>query len=101
MEATYRIAPASFGPAKITIEPKIYTGSAITLTEKDITAKIGGDTALTYGKDYEIVEGSYKNNVKKGTARVMIKGIGDYAGTKTVKFKITSKKLVWFWKLFK
>ena len=93
MEATYRIATSSFSSAKITITPQSYTGSAVTLTEKDITVKLGKDTVLTYGKDYEIVEGSYQNNVKKGTASVMIKGIGDYAGTKTVKFKITSKKM--------
>lgn len=91
MEATYRIAPSSFSSAKITIAPQSYTGSAVTLTEKDITVRLGKDTVLTYGKDYEIVEGSYKNNAKKGTASVMIRGTGDYAGTKTVKFKITAK----------
>ena len=90
MEATYRIASSSFSSAKITIAPQSYTGSAVTLTEKDITVKLGKDTVLTYGKDYEIVEGSYKNNVKKGTASVMIRGMDNYAGTKTVKFKIAT-----------
>lgn len=92
LSATYRITKVSFAKAKITVKPQAYMGRAVTLDEKDITVKLGGDT-LTYGKDYTIVEGSYKNNTKKGTATVTIKGMGDYGGLKTVKFKITAKKM--------
>jgi len=46
------------------------------------------------------VEGSYEDNVKKGTARVTIAGKGSYGGTKTVKFRIMSKKMAWFWRIF-
>lgn len=66
----------------------------------DITVNLNG-TELKYGEDFEIVEDSYQNNVKRGTATVTIKGKGNYGGEKTVKFKITSKKFVWFWNLFK
>ena len=75
--------------------PQTYTGSQIYLngaTGEDITAKAGGKT-LTYGVDYEILEDSYVNNVKKGTASVKIRGINNYGGTKTVKFKIQAKKM--------
>ncbi len=99
IETTYKIAQASFTKAKITIKAQSYTGSAITLDADDITVKVGS-TKLTQGVDYEIVEDSYTNNVKKGTASVTIKGIGNYGGEKTVKFRIASKNFIWFWNLF-
>lgn len=68
--------------------------------DKDsVTVKIGKET-LIFGTDYEIVENSYANNIKKGTATVTIVGKGNYGGTKTVKFKIKAQKLSWFWRLF-
>ncbi|MDE6015704.1 MAG: DUF285 domain-containing protein, partial [Acetatifactor sp.] len=92
LSATYHITKVSFSKAKITVNPQIYTGVPVTLSEKDVTVKIDSAT-LTYGKDYTIVPGSYQNNTKKGTATVTIKGMGDYGGTKTVKFKVTAKPL--------
>ena len=41
-----------------------------------------GDTKLKYGTDFTLV---YKNNVKRGTASVTIKGIGEYAGSSVTK----------------
>ena len=35
----------------------------------------------------------YKNNVKAGTATVTLRGIGDYAGTKTVTFTIKKQSV--------
>ena len=43
------------------------------------------DETLIYGKDYTL---TYKNNIKVGTAKVTIKGKGNYTGSKTVTFKI-------------
>lgn len=97
--AIYRIAEKDFGKAKISIAPQIYTGREITLGKDNITVKVGNDT-LIWGTDYEIVEGSYVNNVKKGKAKVTIAGKGKYGGMKTVQFKITAKRLSWFWRLF-
>ncbi len=34
---------------------------------------------------------SYSNNIKRGTAKVVLKGKGSYAGTKTLSFKIVQK----------
>ncbi len=99
LETVYRVTKSDFNQAKIRIPAQAYTGKEVTLSEKDITVKIANST-LTPGTDYEIVKGSYKNNVKKGTATVKVVGKGNYGGTKTIKFKIVSKKFVWFWRLF-
>ncbi len=63
---------------------------------KDLTITYGSGKnkiMLEYGRDYELVEGSYVNNFKTGTAKVTLKGIGEYSGQKTVKFKIYKR---WF-----
>ena len=99
LEAVYRITKSDFKKAKINISAQIYTGEAITLDESDITVKVG-NTKLTYGTDYEIVNDSYSNNIKKGTAKVTVIGKGNYGGTKAVKFKIVPKQFAWFWRLF-
>ena len=65
-----------------------------------ITVK-AGRTELTYGEDYEILEDSYVNNIRKGTASVKIRGIHNYGGTKTVNFKIQAKKMESFSSIIK
>lgn len=98
LEALYEIKIADFSKAKVTIVSKPYTGSEIVLDQNDITVKLNG-TKLKYGTDYEILPESYRNNLKKGTAEVTIIGKGKYGGMKTVKFRIISKKLEWFWRM--
>ena len=65
---------------------------SVTLESSDIISasiKTGKtQNALQLGKDYKIA--AYSNNLKKGTATVIFRGIGNYAGEKTVKFKINS-----------
>lgn len=95
---TYKVTEADFSKAKITIKPQSYTGKAVTLTKDDITVKVGG-TEVAKG-DYEILPGSYINNVKKGTAQVTLVGQNGYGGAKTVKFKIGACKFQWIWRLF-
>ncbi len=58
-----------------------YTGKRIKPVP---TLKVNG-FILTRGKDYTF---SYKNNKKRGTATIIIKGKGNYKGTKKKKFKI-------------
>ncbi len=94
LETTYRITKSSFGKAKIVIPPQAYTGEAVELDETAVTVTVGGQR-LTPGTDYRIVEGSYVNNVKKGTASVTIVGQGNYGGAKTVKFRIVPKRFAW------
>jgi hypothetical protein len=52
--------------------------------EPDVTITDAGYT-LVRGKDYTL---SYANNLNVGTGSVVITGIGDYAGTKVLTFKI-------------
>ena len=85
--AEYRIVKAVINKAKVTIPVQSYTGRPVTLSKDDITVKVG--TTVLGADDYEIV--SYSNNVAKGTATVVLKGVGEYGGTKTVTFKIAEK----------
>ena len=79
------------GTAKITIDKQYYTGYA--LEPKPATITIGKEkTPLIEGIDFEIV--GYKNNVNKGNATMIIRGIGEYGGTKEVKFSIVSSPVV-------
>lgn len=99
--------------AKIKVEPQVYTGKEITLSEVDpitgkrqilVTMKINGVTmTLKEGKDYEIVKTSSIRNINKGTGKLTIRGIHGFGGTKTVSFKIKAKDLdhvVWYDSLF-
>ena len=96
LTTTYRITENQFTKAKITVTPQTYTGKRIYLSKEDIRVTIknaNGTTELTYGTDYEIIEDSYVNNLKKGTASVKVRGLGKYGGTKAVKFKIQAKRM--------
>ena len=69
-----------------------YTGRAVRAdNELHLYVMNGTSKAyLAYGTDYEIV-GCY-NNVKKGTATYILRGKGDYSGTKSVTFRISQAK---------
>ena len=64
----------------------VYSGQAKT---PSVTVKDGTKT-LTNGTDYSV---TYTNNTNVGTATVTITGKGNYAGTKTLTFAITSASL--------
>ncbi|MBD5525272.1 MAG: hypothetical protein HDR04_12800 [Lachnospiraceae bacterium] len=95
VSGTYRITAASITKAKVSIKDQTYTGKAIELDTKAdpqaVYVEVNG-TALK-PEEYEIVAGSYSNNINKGTAKVVIRGLGNYGGTKTVTFKIKGKGL--------
>lgn len=92
IQTTFRIAAKSFGGVTGRIAEQTYTGGEVTLTKDKITLTIGkGKNAETLTEDdFEIV--GYKNNIRKGTATVILKGKGSYAGTKNVTFKIGAKE---------
>ena len=98
--SSYRISKKSIASAKTTVTiSTVFTGEEIKPTAGEITVKLGtGKSAktLTAGTDYEVVPGTYKNNVNKGTASVTIRGINDYCGTKVVTYKIGAKKFLWW-----
>lgn len=84
----YGIKASSFKAAKI--PNQVYTGQEI---KPALSVTNAGKEVLTEGIDYSV---TYSNNVKKGTAKAVITGIGNgYGGTKTVTFKITAASLGW------
>ena len=97
-ECTYRVTKASISKLKATAKTKAYTGQYVELDHGDITVKASALQSLVYGEDFEIVPGSYENNLYKGSAFVTIRGIGNYGGTLKVKFKIKARPFSWWWK---
>ncbi len=83
--ASFRCVKSSIDKASIKVKSKQYTGQAVELNADDITMKVKVIT-LTSGVDYEIV--SYLNNQKKGTAKVTLRGKGNFGGVRTVSFSI-------------
>ena len=92
LSAVYRIAAKkqNIGSAKVTIPAQTYTGRAITLNPDDIKVVLNKQELTA--EDFEIV--SYAKNINKGTATVVLKGIGAYAGTKKATFKIGTKQMI-------
>ncbi len=87
---TFRVVTADISKATVKVADKTFIGRPVTLTKDDFTEIRVGSTYL--GKeDFEIVPGSYVNNQKSGTAKVTIRGVGNYGGTKVVSFKIRKK----------
>ena len=95
---TYRIFAKNISTLKVVIDPQEYTGKEIKLAKSDI--HIYATTADQKNKKelpqkdscFEILEEEYKNNTKAGTAKVTLRGMGEYGGTKTYSFKIEKKK---------
>ena len=75
------VAKSISGATVSAIAKRTYSGKAFTPSP---TVK-HGTTTLVKGTDYTL---SYVNNIKAGTATVIIKGKGAYTGTKRVTFKI-------------
>ena len=92
---SYRIYQNSISKLTISIDAQEYTGRAVELTADDIHVYANKNNAKKKieieNKEscYKIV--SYSNNIKSGTAKVTLQGIGDYGGTKTYSFKISKK----------
>lgn len=85
----FRFIASDISKASVKIAAQEYTGKAVEPTKNDLTVTIG-KTVLAK-TDYVIV--GYENNVKKGTAKMTIRGIGNYGGEKTVTFPIASKTM--------
>ena len=91
IELTYRIVKKSISGATVVVPKQIYTGKEIVPLISEVRF---GKTEYLTADDYEIVPGSLKNNVNKGTASMVIRGKGNYGGEKTVKFTITNKPIL-------
>ena len=90
-DKTTRVSALSVANTNVTVvgAPFVYTGKEIT---PDLVVK-DGDRTLVKDVDYEIV--SKVNNKNAGTAKITIKGKGDYSKdkTKTVEFVINKADL--------
>lgn len=81
IETTFEIATADISKASVLIPSQSYTGSEL---KPDANVTLNGKT-LKAGKDYTA---SYSDNIKIGTATVIIEGKGNYSGSATGKFEI-------------
>lgn len=89
---TYRIVQADIAKAKVTVDAQEYTGLKIRPKKNAIHITMNG---VPLGdQDYEIV--GYENNVNQGTAKMTIRGVGNFGGTKVVNFKIQKKGILGF-----
>lgn len=93
----YRIAGKNIAQTNVTAKNLEFTGEEVEYTPEQISL---GKLVLTdrktneeleYGIDYEVT--GYKNNTKRGYATVIIKGLGDYGGSRNVKFRIVTTKI--------
>ena len=87
ISGTYRIVSADISKANVIIPVQYYTGSPIYPDKSQLTVKLGNQ--ILKAEDYDII--GYTNNTAKGTAKLTIKGKGNYGGIKTVSFKIAQR----------
>ncbi len=92
-EGVYR-ADFTIQPQNIAkkVKAKI-SGKGFSYTSLPITPGVDisyNKAGLTEGVDYRM---DYLNNIEKGTAQIQLTGIGNFTGTKVLKFKITAKSM--------
>ncbi len=91
---SYRIYNTSINKLIITIDAQEYTGKEIALSKENIHV-YANRTEAKKGNEitepcYEILK--YSSNIKAGTAKVTLRGIGNYGGVRTCSFKINKKQ---------
>lgn len=96
---SYQVKAATIAKARVKIKTQDYTGRRVILDNTAIDSVRVGKEYLIPGEDFVILQDSYINNIKKGTARVTLKGINEYGGTITASFKIVQKDFRWRGKL--
>ncbi len=98
ISGSYHIMEQSVSSAKVVIEQQEYTGCSIEPTKDllKITVGKGKNATVLKENDYDIID--YQNNLKKGTGYIVIRGKGNYGGTKKISFKIGARALSRWWK---
>nr|MCR5501935.1 hypothetical protein [Lachnospiraceae bacterium] len=94
-ETTYRIIASGHDISKLkgSVSPKAFTEDEITITKDDIAWKSG--KKAVNGVTFEIDEVTYKNNRNKGKATVVVRGTGEWGGSKKITFTIKPVSLLW------
>ncbi len=72
------------------LKNQIYSGKPIRLEEEDLKGVLNLNKALVPDEDFEVV--TYNKNVKPGTAKVTLRGIGAFGGVRVLPFKIAPKQ---------
>ena len=84
---TFKVKARSIAKAAVAkVAKQTYTGKVIKPKPK---VTLGGRT-LRRGRDYTL---TYKNNKKPGTATIIVKGKGNYRGTRRTTFRIVKSSL--------
>jgi len=86
-KAKLTVSKKDIANTTINVENVSYTGKEL----KPIVIVKYGNTVLKNGTDYTL---SYSNNINIGTGKVIITGKGNYSGTITKSFNITSKSIL-------
>ena len=99
LKDSFRLYGAKASVFKVeTIEPQPYTGKPVTLDLNEkvyVYVKTDGvkqKVVLTEGTHY-YVEYPEGKNVKAGTGKAVLHGMGEYGGTKTISFRISKKSV--------
>ena len=90
--ATFKIEAKKFD-SDYSIDPigaQRYTGSPLT---PDVSVRYKNGTTLTKDKDFKIKEYKSNTDASIGKATVIVEGTGNYSGTLSATFNITSKSL--------
>ena len=82
LHAKTEIATANIAP--IAVQP--YTGKPVYVIPEISISKAGETVELRFSEDFSV---AYKNNVKPGTATLIVKGIGKYTGEIVTTFNIS------------
>ena len=91
LRVRFKITQNDISKAKAYIKDQVYTGDEIRLTNEDILINNGAVPA----DGFEIL--GYSSNIEPGTAKVVVRGIGNYGGTVTFKFKIVKQQAPGSW----
>lgn len=91
--AYFKYAGVSISKMNITVKDQYYTGKAVEPQLEDVTAFVKNGKLTEYVGCESLVITGYSNNVNKGTASLTIKGLGNYGGTRVVKFRIIDKTM--------
>lgn len=85
----YRVVKADITKATVSVKKQTFNGKSVRPSKDAITVKVGGKSLLK--SDYDIV--SYSKNSAAGTAKVVIKGKGNYGGRKSVSFIVNPRSI--------
>ncbi|MBQ0028559.1 MAG: InlB B-repeat-containing protein [Lachnospiraceae bacterium] len=100
ISTNYTIVAKDIAQLSVTVNngvPFAYTTKPVTIENSTLTFK-KKRALVREPVTYRIDETSYKNNIYKGTASVVIYGTGEYGGYKTVTYRIGTRKIWWFWR---